>query len=150
MTARRRPAELLRERLLTRYTDRQRAEWDAAVRCSDIVRQAILDGHKGRWLAIRLSDGGSDRVPYPDKATAVRFQLHEQQCAYLRVPWDDMPPRAALSFLRTTRAVYDAGMRLSDPAGAGSDTDREIILPGLIEQTEAFLRRARARGLGLP
>jgi hypothetical protein len=94
----------------------------SAARCSDIIRQHIVNGNAGRWAAIRLSDGGSDGIAYESKALAVRFQLHEFQCAYVKIPADDMSPRHALSFLRINRNLYDAGFRISDP-------DREVILP---------------------
>ena len=125
-------------------------EWDAALACSDAVRQAIVDGHAGRWLAIRLSDGGSDGIAYDSKRAAVRFQLHEQLCAYVRVPLDDMSPRAAEAFLRVNRACYAAGMRLADPEGPGGDTEREIVFPGLIEQAESFVARYNRRRFDLP
>lgn len=97
---------------------------DAARRCSDVIRQHIHDGHAGRWAAIRLSDGTSDGVPYPRRRDAVRHQLHPSQCAYVRIPRDDMSPRAAARFLALTRRLYDAGLTLADP-----DSDRELILP---------------------
>jgi hypothetical protein len=88
---------------------------DAARRCSDTIRTHIVAGMAGRWCAIRLSDGGSDGVVYDTRADAVGHQLHEQQCAYVLIPYDDMSPRAAEAYLRFHRSVYDAGMRLVDP-----------------------------------
>lgn len=120
---------------------------DAARRCSDLVRQAIVDGNVGRWLAIRLSDGGSDGVAYDRKADAVRFQLHESQCAYVKVPADDMSPRAAERFMAINRQIYDSGVaRLADPDGPGGDTDAAIILPDAIEDAERFLADYGRRG----
>lgn len=95
---------------------------DAARRCSDIVRQAIVDGFAGTWMAIRLSDGGSDGVRYARRRYAVAHQLHETQCMYLKVPWDDMPVMAAERLLQINRDLYDHGARFTDP-----DTDREPI-----------------------
>lgn len=118
---------------------------DAARRCSDIVRQAIVDKHAGKWFAVRLSDGGSDGVPYDTKGDAVNHQLHEQQCAYVKIPVDDMTPRAADLFLRVNRQLYDAGMRLADPEGPGGDPNRAIIIPmeseGVIAAAEDLVRR---------
>lgn len=119
---------------------------DAARRCSDLVRQAIVDRNVGRWLAIRLSDGGSDGIAYDKRSDAVRLQLHEQQCAYVKVPADDMSPRAAERFLAINRELYDAGFRLADPEGPDGDTDREIIAPNAIEDAERFIANYRARG----
>lgn len=91
---------------------------DAARRCSETIN-AKLTFHGwsavGRWVAIRLSDGGSDGVLYDTKADAVRHQLHEMQCVYVCITGDGMSPAAAESFLSTNRKLYEAGMRLSDP-----------------------------------
>lgn len=114
-------------------------EWDAALRCSDIVRQAIVDGSAGRWVAIRLSDGGTDGIRYERRSDAVGHQLHPVQCAYVKVPLDDMSPKAAESFLRVHRSVYDAGHRMDDP-------EREFIPPTLIEDAERFIRRYGRKG----
>jgi len=94
----------------------------AAHRCSDAVRLHIVCGNVGRWVAIRLSDGGTDGVIYDTRAHAIAHQLHETQCAYVRVPPDDMSPAAAYSYLTTVRALYDAGIPLADP-------DRDVQMP---------------------
>lgn len=97
--------------------------WPAdAHRASDIIRLHILCGNAGRYCAIRLSDGGSDGAVYDTRAEAIRHQLHERQCAYVKIPADDMSPAAAASYLRTVRGLYDAGVPLADP-------DREIMMP---------------------
>lgn len=90
---------------------------DAANRCSDIVRLAIVAGHAGQWIAIRLSDGDSDHCFYDTRRDAIKHQLHEKQCAYIRVPPDDISPRGAEAFLNFTRQCYDAGMPIADPDG---------------------------------
>ena len=69
---------------------------DAARRLSDTITMhvtALGFAAAGQWVAARLSDGGSDGRLYPDKATAVRFQLHEYQCAYVCITPDGMGPR---------------------------------------------------------
>lgn len=92
---------------------------DAAVRCSEIVRQAIADGFGNRgWVAIRLSDGGSDGCIYEARSDAVRYQLHPEQCAYVKVPADDMPVKAAYTYLTFCRQIYDQGFRMTDPDDA--------------------------------
>lgn len=95
---------------------------DAARRCADIITGHIVLGNSGRWAAIRLSDGGSDGIPYDTRADAIRFQLHETQCAYVKIPIDRMEPQHAEIFLRFNRLAYDAGFRLTDP-----DDKRELI-----------------------
>lgn len=93
-------------------------ELDAARRCSEAVNFHLsmhgMDA-AGKWIAVRLIDGSSDAKLYDTKADAVRHQLHENLCAYICIVPTGMPVEDALSFLRTTRRLYDAGMRLSDP-----------------------------------
>jgi hypothetical protein len=79
------------------------------------VTLAAIGGGIGCWLAIRLSDGGSDNVPYPTRADAIRHQLHETQCAYVKVPPGGMQPGEADVYLEYHRDLYDAGFRLPDP-----------------------------------
>jgi hypothetical protein len=91
-------------------------QWrDKGQRCSDLVRQHLLDDPETArvsWVAIRLSDGGSDGVLYPAKAVAVEFQIHPTQCAYLRVLPSGIPPREATSFLYHIAQLYEnASMR---------------------------------------
>ena len=88
---------------------------DAARRCADNVTLASIAGGTGKWLAIRLSDGGYDNALYDRRADAVRHQLHEQQCAYVKVPPGGMQPKEAVEFLDYHRKLYDAGFRLPDP-----------------------------------
>ena len=90
---------------------------DAAKRCSDMIRIHILAGMGGKYAAIRLSDGGSDGVAYDTRRDAIRHQLHERQCAYIKIPLDNMPPAHAERFLKIQRDLYDNGFRLCDPDG---------------------------------
>lgn len=76
---------------------------------------ASIAGAVGRWVAIRLSDGGSDGVPYDMRADAVRHQLHETQCCYVKVPPGGMTPKEADAFLEYNRTLYSAGFRMPDP-----------------------------------
>jgi hypothetical protein len=95
------------------------------------------------WIAARLSDGGTDGQCYPDKDTAVRYQLHETQCAYLRVPPMDMPPGEAEGWLALNERAYDAGMRLSDP---GTPQPMLGVRPDLTPPKNRAARRADQRG----
>lgn len=98
---------------------------DAAKRCSDIINGHFLvepNNSLGKWVAIRLSDGGSDGVLYDRRRDAVAHQLHEFQCAYVCIPLGGMTPMEAESFLKYNRALYDNGMRMPDP-------DKEFIAP---------------------
>jgi hypothetical protein len=69
----------------------------------------------GHWVAIRLSDGGSDGVLYPSKMHAANYQLHEKQCAYICLPpFGQMSIKEIHRFLEINEQVYDAGGRLED------------------------------------
>lgn len=70
---------------------------------------------RDRWVAISLSDGACDQHPYASKAEAVRYQLHETQCAYLN--FSGMPTLNELRFfLDTNEQLYDQGLSLADPS----------------------------------
>jgi hypothetical protein len=69
---------------------------------------------QNRWIAISLADGSCDQQLYATKAEAVRFQLHETQCAYLF--FNGMPTLGELRyFLDVNEELYDAGLNLADP-----------------------------------
>lgn len=97
---------------------------DAGKRASEAITLHVLAGKAGCWAAIRLSDGGSDNTAYQTKRDAIRFQLHEMQCAYVCIPEDGMSPQDADDFLRINRKLYDAGMRITDP-----DDPRTVVVP---------------------
>jgi hypothetical protein len=96
-----------------------------AVRMSALVNDAVNNGYVGFWLAIRLSDGGSDEIAYAKKADAIKHQLHEQQCCYVKLPPDGMGPKHAAAYLDVHRKLYSAGMRIVDP----DDPRRGVIIP---------------------
>lgn len=93
------------------YPDRTRRAWD-------VIQNHLIangDGCAGQWVAIRLSDGGSDGSLYPSKRDATRFQLHEKQCAYICIhPFADMSIKDVHRYLEINEEVYNAGGRLSD------------------------------------
>lgn len=103
-------------------------ESDAAKRAADQINLHVSAvGHESfrKYVAIRLSDGGSDGVLYDTRKDAITHQLHEQQCAYFRIPpFGQMAkPHEMESYLTTMRSLYDAGRRLQDP------DEPEIIRP---------------------
>lgn len=88
---------------------------DAAKRISDAVHQAIVDGHRNRWMAFALEDGAGDGVIYDSKADAIRFHGNRyRQHLYLRVPWDMMTPRAAEVYLHLHRQLKAIGQHPDD------------------------------------
>lgn len=111
---------------------------DASRRCADEVNVHVLAGAHGKWVAIRLSDGGSDGTAYDRKRDAIRHQLHEMQCCYIVVPLIGMQVREAQVFLDTYRHLYDRGVRMSDPDGP------ELMVPNREENLRGrFARRVR-------
>lgn len=114
------------------YSDRARA-------CSDAVNlhfQAVGNDCIGLWVAIRLSDGGSDGNLYPTKADAKRFQLHDNQCAYVNLVPGGMSPRQAQTYLTFMEGLYDAGLDLADP-------DMQIQMPNSVEQHAGVIDAVR-------
>jgi hypothetical protein len=104
---------------------------DEARRCSDAVNlhvSALGWEATGKWVAIRLSDGGSDGTLYDLKRDAVKGQFHEQLCCYVSIPPSGMNACSAESYLALHRKMYDAGIRLVDPDAAkgGGDVLRRI------------------------
>lgn len=76
----------------------------------------LVHGTEGmnRWIAISLADGSCDQKPYATKREAIRFQLHETQCAYLFLT--GMPTLGELrAFLDMNEELYDGGYSLADP-----------------------------------
>lgn len=68
----------------------------------------------GRWVAVSLADGSCDMRLYESKREAIRFQLHETQCAYLCLTGIPTLGETRL-FLDTCEELYDAGLKLADP-----------------------------------
>jgi hypothetical protein len=120
---------------------------DAAKRAFDIVRGlATFNDYDTRmhspYVAIRLSDGGSDQVLYDTKRDAVRHQVHEQQCAYFSFrnsPNGFASPRDAAIYLAWHRAAYDNGMRLVDPDDPTGGPD--LVMPAAGEHLQNQLSR---------
>ncbi|MGB7281241.1 MAG: hypothetical protein WBE13_03175 [Candidatus Acidiferrum sp.] len=113
---------------------------DAARRCADIVMStAIIENaagnHAERWVAIRLSDGGSDGVTYPTRTAAVTHQSALKPCAYILVPPTGMEAREAEVFLGFHRKAHDAGFRVTHP------DDPQIISPIATEQMASQFSR---------
>jgi hypothetical protein len=120
---------------------------DAAKRAYDVIREIAThvdyDERMGySFVALRLSDGGSDGNMYDTKPNAVRHQVHEMQCAYFsfrRMPNGFASPADAALFLAYHRMAYDAGFRLPDPDDKRGGPD--LIMPITGEQLQNQLNR---------
>lgn len=113
---------------------------DEGRRASDVVNGHLAADPQcsGRWVALRLSDGGSDGTVYDTRSDAIRHQLHESQCAYLKIPPTGMPPADASRLLLVWRMFVAGGFRLQDP-----DDRREPIMPFTREDMGVLMRAAR-------
>ena len=91
---------------------------DAARRASDTINIHLLAdpaGNVGKWVAIRLSDGGSDGTLYDCKCDAMRNQLHEKQCVYVSILPDGLSAKNAEILIKMHRDWYDKGFKMPDP-----------------------------------
>jgi hypothetical protein len=99
----------------------------------------------GKWVALRLSDGGSDQTLYDTKSDAVRHQSDEFLCVYVRLrkAWYDACEMEI--FMEVNRRAYDAGFRLADPDARSGG--RQILLSDRVEERRRILdilRNARS------
>lgn len=106
---------------------------DAGQHCADAVNLALSLGGQGKWIAIRLSDGKSDGNLYDYKREAIKHQLHEFQCAYIKIPPGGMTKQDAIQYLGVMRKLYDKGARLADP-------DKSVVMPHTMEDYSLFMR----------
>lgn len=123
---------------------------DPAKRCADQVNLHYAANELGawnavgKWIAVRLQDGGSDGTAYETKGEAVRHQFDEFLCCYIRLIGQRMDVCEAEVFLETNRRLYDAGMRLADPDARSGG--RQVIQSNRTEvrrQVLDILRRGR-------
>jgi hypothetical protein len=125
---------------------------DAAKRASDIVTAYAVfvpyDELIGKWVAIRLADGGHDGTLYDSKRDAIRHQLDEYHCAYFsyRNAPAGMKAKEAQVWLDYHRAAYDRGFRVPDPDDQCGGP--EIIMPVTNEQFYGQLARLQVPGPG--
>jgi hypothetical protein len=91
---------------------------DDAKRCADTHNMHASAGSVRKWVAIRLSDGGTDGVVYDHRRDAVKHQLSPEYCAYMQIINGPMTVRNAQDFLDFYRLAYDSGLRVTDPEDA--------------------------------
>jgi hypothetical protein len=73
-------------------------------------------GSIGQWFAVRLSDGSSDHVLYPDKISCVLHQKGDEKWyAYLQIIPATMTERDAMMAMSGFRKLADAGITYADP-----------------------------------
>lgn len=84
---------------------------DTAKRASDIVTLAALAGDTGRWVAIRLIDGGYDGTVYDSREDAISHQLHPEHCTYVLIPPGGMTPNEAKHVIAYWRELTLHGVK---------------------------------------
>lgn len=95
---------------------------DAARRISDAINQAIIDGHRSRWLAFALEDGRTNGEVYETKPDAVRHLANAyRKHMIVVVPWDGCPPRAAEIMLKLHRQLAANGQHPDDDLAAKTE-----------------------------
>jgi hypothetical protein len=106
-------------------------------RASDVVQGHLATNPAavGRWVALRLSDGGSDGVVYDTRADAIRHQHSPEYCCFVKIPPTGFPPGDASRFLLLSRAFEKGGFRLIDP-----EDKREPIMPWTDEEFSDVMR----------
>lgn len=88
---------------------------DAARRLSDEITLHAIAGSAGKWAAIKLADGSSDRTAYDSRSSAVSHQSRPEYCTFVLIPPGGMTVKEADVLLSFWRQVYDAGFRAVDP-----------------------------------
>jgi hypothetical protein len=88
---------------------------DAGRRFAEAHNIHRIAGAQGRFIAVRLSDGGTDGTVYDTMQDAIAHQLHETQCYYCCVQPGIMSDRDATRLLEVARKLYDAGGRFLTP-----------------------------------
>jgi hypothetical protein len=115
---------------------------DAAKRIYDnyhLHRSANYYGSQGKWIACALNDGSSDGELYDSKPSAIHHQHHNEQFyAYIQITPANMTLCSAEIFLRVTRRMYDAGIRMADPDHPQGG--RQLITRSSTEDQLAYLR----------
>jgi hypothetical protein len=104
---------------------------DAARRMADVIalHQLALSKDEllaGRYVAIRLADGGSDGVAYDTRAAAIEAQSNApSRCGYFQVPLERFSAATCDSLLWYVRGCYDSGFR--------EDPSQQLIISNQVE-----------------
>lgn len=122
-------------------------EMECGRRMADAINLALIVGGGGQWMAIRMSDGGSDSTLYETRADAIRHQFHETLCCYVRLN-ESISAEEAVIFLRWNRQLYDTGHRMPDPDEVAAEARRQrgLIITTSQRRHSATSIRERMRG----
>src|SRR4051812_48154048 len=83
---------------------------------------------KSKWLAVRLSDGGTDGTLYDTMEDAIRFQSDEFLCGYFSYMHclGGVTINECQIWLNFVRSAYKAGFRLPDPSAQFSGSKSRL------------------------
>ena len=118
---------------------------DAGRRIADeFIMHRLADpiGNLGKFMAVRLSDGGSDHALYPSIDEARRIigkRDDEDRWFYIQIVPSQLPARDASILLRTNRKMYDAGIRQRA-------MDGRVMIPRLAREDHTAQLRSIFRG----
>lgn len=88
-----------------------------------LTREEVL---AGRFIAVRLADGGSDGIAYETRPAAIEANRNNpSRCAYFQLPLERWGPATCDTLLWYVRGCYDSGFR-EDPA-------HQLVIPQGIE-----------------
>ena len=108
---------------------------DAKRMCDEINVHYAADPMNAayRWVAIRLSDGGSDHVLYDTRADAVSHQSDSRLCCYVQIPPTGAQERECEPALRFARWAFSNGYKVTDP------TDPTLIMPNSMQDLDQLM-----------
>jgi hypothetical protein len=127
---------------------RDKGHSDAAKRISDATMlHSIATGWdiNKYWAAYKLEDGRSpdSNTLYDSKRDAVRHQLDEFLCVYIKLRYGGINVCEAEAFLKYNRQAYLRGFRLPDPDHRRGGPD---LIPRIGSDKMANQIRALTRG----
>jgi len=114
---------------------------DAARRLADTFRlhQQVLTLDEilaGRWIVVRLADGGGGTTVYDSYADAVNGARNEpSRCFYPQIRPEPMGEDVCDFLIWYTRTVYNNGWR--------DDPSRQLIIPTRVEDANRILREVK-------
>lgn len=94
-----------------------------------------IAGSLGKWVAIRLSDGGTDEpAAYDTRRDAVIHNANKSACMFVPILPGSAPAAEASALLEFARWAHRNGHRIFDPA------DPDPVMPVRREELTALMQ----------